>query len=162
MFGKKAKQIKEQAALIAQMEAKIEELTHQNERLTEKVDEYTAKEIMIARTLTDANVQAEKLVSEAQREAGNLLEESQLNVELARKDAENLVDDAYKNARDIVKAQKRKAQKNWRIRGSRSTLTWDSSTSMTRWFRRIFRERRRAQRHLRNSRKNCTRRFPRS
>lgn len=103
MFGKKAKQIKEQAALIAQMQAKIEELTHQNERLAEKVDEYTAKEIMIARTLTDANVQAEKLVSEAQREAGNLLEESQLNAELARKDAENLVDDAYKNARDIVK-----------------------------------------------------------
>ena len=39
MFGKKAKQIKEQAALIAQMQAKIEELTHQNERLAEKVDE---------------------------------------------------------------------------------------------------------------------------
>ncbi|MBR3179377.1 MAG: hypothetical protein IKF49_07705 [Clostridia bacterium] len=111
MFGKKAKQIKEQAALIAQMEAKIEELTHQNERLTEKVDEYTAKEIMIARTLTDANVQAEKLVSEAQREAGNLLEESQLNAELARKDAENLVDDAYKNARDIVKSAEAESAK---------------------------------------------------
>ena len=111
MFGKKAKQIKEQAALIAQMEAKIEDLTHQNERLSEKVDEYVAKEILIARTLTDANAQAEKMVSEAQREAGDLLEQSQQNAEQARRDAEILVDDAYKNARDIVKSAETESAK---------------------------------------------------
>lgn len=111
MFGKKAKQIKEQAALIAQMQAKIDDLTHQNERLSEKVDEYVAKEILIARTLTDANAQAEQVVSEAQREAGDILEQSQMNAEQARRDAEILVDDAYKNARDIVKTAENESAK---------------------------------------------------
>ena len=111
MFGKKAKRIAEQSEKIKELEAKIAELTEKNGKLTEQVEAFFARETAIARAMTDAAMQADKVVADAQREAGEILEQSQTDAENARKDAEQIVDSAYQNARDIVKDAEAESQK---------------------------------------------------
>lgn len=96
MFGRKTKIISEQAERIKQLEEQVAELT-------KAVDSFTVREHAISRAMTDAALQADRIVSDAQREAGEILEQSQANAESARKDSEQIVDTAYQNARDIVK-----------------------------------------------------------
>ena len=73
MFGKKAKRIAEQSEKIKELEAKIAELTEKNGKLTEQVEAFSARETAIARAMTDAAMQADKVVADAQREAGEIL-----------------------------------------------------------------------------------------
>lgn len=96
MFGKKNRMIAEQASKIQELEKTIAELT-------QKVDEYSAREFAISRTMTDAMIQADRIVSDAQREAGGILEQSQISAEEAKRDSEHIVEQAYQEARDIVK-----------------------------------------------------------
>lgn len=110
MFGKKAREIQEQAAKIADLQSQIAELVEKNEILQQRLDVYTAKENAIVKALTDANERAEKVVSDAQFEAGSILQESEANAEAARQDAEKLVNNAYQNARDIVKKAEDESQ----------------------------------------------------
>ena len=96
MFGKKSRVIAEQASRIQELEKKVAELT-------QKIDDYTAREFAISRTMTDAAIQADKIVSDAQREAGGILEQSQISADEAKRNSEQVVEKAYQDARDIVK-----------------------------------------------------------
>ena len=96
MFGKKSRIIAEQASKIEELEKKIAELT-------QKIDDYSAREFAISRTMTDAAIQADKIVSDAQREAGDILEQSQISADEAKRNSEQVVEKAYQDARDIVK-----------------------------------------------------------
>ena len=96
MFGKKNKMIAEQASKIQELEKTIAELT-------QKIDDYSAREFAISRAMTDATIQADRIVSDAQREAGGILEQSQISAEEAKRNSEQVVEQAYQDARDIVK-----------------------------------------------------------
>ena len=96
MFGKKSRMIAEQASKIQELEKTIAELT-------QKIDDYSAREFAISRTMTDATIQADKIVSDAQREAGDILEQSQISADEAKRNSEQVVEKAYQDARDIVK-----------------------------------------------------------
>lgn len=96
MFGKKSRTIAEQTSRIQELEKTVAELT-------QKIDDYTAREFAISRTMTDAAIQAEKIVSDAQREAGGILEQSQISADEAKRNSEQVVEKAYQDARDIVK-----------------------------------------------------------
>ena len=111
MFGKKARQIKEQAQRIAELEAKLNEREAENGALLERVQSFEQRERSIARALTDAADQAEKVVSDAQRQAGEILEQSREDSDAAHRDAEQIVDTAYQNARDIVREAETESQK---------------------------------------------------
>ena len=111
MFGKKAKQIREQEERIFQLESKLSEMEQEKEKLATRVAEFESRESAIVRALTDAATQAQKVVSDAQMEAGAILEQSQADSESAKRDAEQIVDDAYQSARDIVKEAEETSQK---------------------------------------------------
>ncbi len=111
MFGKKAREIREQAARIVDLELQIAALQGQKDALEQRVTVFESREKAIIKALTDANEQAQRVVSDAQSEAGSIRAESEANAEAAKKDAENLVKNAYQNARDIVKDAEDESQR---------------------------------------------------
>lgn len=103
MFGKKAQRIRDLETEIAALQESLNDYRRENAVLSARVQNYEARELSIARALTEAAERAEGVVSEAQRQAGEILEQSQADSDAARRDAEQLVDNAYQNARDIVR-----------------------------------------------------------
>lgn len=103
MFGKKQRTIEEQKQTIAALEERIEQLTADNQRLALRMADVERRESGIGRAISEATATADKLVEDAQRQAGAMLEQAQSDCDAAKRDAEVLVDDAYRNARDIVK-----------------------------------------------------------
>ena len=99
MFGKKARQIREQAERIEELEAQLAAYERENLTLSERVQSFESRE------------RSERVVSDAQRQAGEILEQSQSDSDAARRDAEQLVDTAYQNARDIVREAETESQK---------------------------------------------------
>ena len=69
MFGKKARQIKEQAQRIAELEAKLNEREAENGALLERVQSFEQRERSIARALTEALVGLGAHVTVASRSA---------------------------------------------------------------------------------------------
>ena len=89
--------------MIAEQASRIQELEKKVAELTQKIDDYTAREFAISRTMTDAAIQADRIVSDAQREAGGILEQSQISADEAKRNSEQVMEKAYQDARDIVK-----------------------------------------------------------
>lgn len=111
MFGRKQKIIDQQTAEISALQEAIKALEQQNAELTEKVGSFESREHVIVKTLTAAAERADRMVSDAQREAGEILEQSKTDADTARRNAELVVDGAYQNARDIVKDAEAESQK---------------------------------------------------
>ncbi len=103
MFGKKKRTIREQQQKIAELEQRIRELTEQNGALQTRVEDVERRESSIGRAISEATATADKMIEDAQRQAGAILEQAQSDSDAAKRDAEIMVDDAYRNARDIVK-----------------------------------------------------------
>lgn len=103
MFGKKKRMIEEQRQKIAELERTITGLTEENAKYAERVADVERRESGIGRAISEATVTADKMIDDAQKQAGALLEQAQADCDAAKRDAENMVDDAYRNARDIVK-----------------------------------------------------------
>lgn len=103
MFGKKAQRIRALEAELAALQESLNDCRRENAVLSARVQNYEARELSIARALTEAAERADSVVADAQRQAGEILEQSQADSDAARRDAEQLVDNAYQNARDIVR-----------------------------------------------------------
>lgn len=103
MFGRKKRIIEEQQLRISELEERLEDLQAEKTRLSLRIEDVERRESSIGRAINEATVAADKLVDDAQRKAGAMLEQAQADSDAAKRDAEILVDDAYRNARDIVK-----------------------------------------------------------
>jgi hypothetical protein len=110
MFGKKKRTIAEQSERIKALEQQLESLTADNKKLKERIIDVDRRERGIGRAINEATVTADKMIAEAQRKAGAMLEQTQIDCDAAKRDAEQLVDDAYRNARDIIKEAEAEGQ----------------------------------------------------
>ena len=112
MFGKKKRLIAEQEERIRSLEQQVESLTSDNKRLKDRVIDVERRERGIGRTLNEAAATADKMISEAQQKAADMLEQTQTECDSLREKAESIVEDAYRSAREIVrKAEEESAQK---------------------------------------------------
>lgn len=110
MFGKKKRVIAEQDERIKALEQQLESLTADNKKLRDRIIDVERRERGIGRAINEATVTADKMIAEAQRKAGAMIEQTQIDCDAAKRDAEQLVDDAYRNARDIVKEAEAEGQ----------------------------------------------------
>ena len=110
MFGKKKRMIAEQQKKIEALTAESERLARENETLRAHESDVERREMGIGRAISEATLTADKLIEDAQRKAGALLEQTQTDCDAVRREAEILVDDAYRNARDIVKEAETEGQ----------------------------------------------------
>ena len=112
MFGKKKRLIAEQEERIRSLEQQVESLTSDNRRLKDRVIDVERRERGIGRTLNEAAATADKMISEAQQKAADMLNETQGECDSLREKAESIVEDAYRSAREIVReAEEEGAQK---------------------------------------------------
>lgn len=111
MFGRKKRKIAEQQKQIETLSAELQRLTEENKAYQEKAADVERRESGIGRAISEATLAADKMLEDAQRRAGALLEQTQSDCDAVRRDAEIMVDDAYRNARDIVKEAEVTGQK---------------------------------------------------
>lgn len=112
MFGKKKRVIAEQEERIRSLEQQIESLTSDNKRLKDRVIDVERRERGIGRTLNEAAATADKMISEAQQKAADMLDQTQGECDSLREKAESIVEEAYRSAREIVReAEEEGAQK---------------------------------------------------
>ena len=110
MFGKKNRTIAEQKDQIDRLTQQMETLIADNKRLKERIIDVERRERGIGRAINEATATADKMIAEAQRKAGAMLEKTQNDCDAAKRDADQLVDDAYRSARDIVKEAEAEGQ----------------------------------------------------
>jgi vacuolar-type H+-ATPase subunit H len=110
MFGKKNRTIAEQKDQIDRLTQQLETLIADNKRLKERIIDVERRERGIGRAINEATATADKMIAEAQRKAGAMLEKTQNDCDAAKRDADQLVDDAYRSARDIVKEAEAEGQ----------------------------------------------------
>ena len=120
MFGRKKRKIAEQQKQIEALLAEKDRLAAENQAYQERASDVERRESGIGRAISEATMAADKMLEDAQRKAGALLEQTQADCDAVRRDAEIMVDDAYRNARDIVKeaevtGQKKLDEMNHRI-----------------------------------------------
>ena len=111
MFGKKKRMIAEQQKQIESLTAELKRLSAENQAYSERAADVERRESGIGRAISEATLAADKMLEDAQRKAGALLEQTQSDCDAVRRDAEIMVDDAYRNARDIVKEAEISGQK---------------------------------------------------
>jgi len=110
MFGKKKRLLTEQEDRIRTLEQQLNALSEENKKLKDRIVDVERRERGIGRAINEATATADKMIAEAQRKAGAMLEQTQNDCDAAKRDAEQLVDDAYRNARDIVKEAEAEGQ----------------------------------------------------
>ncbi len=112
MFGRKKRIIAEQEERIKSLEQQFETLTADNKRLKDRVIDVERRERGIGRTLNEAAATADKMITEAQQKAADMLDQTQGECDSLREKAESIVEDAYRSAREIVReAEEESAQK---------------------------------------------------
>lgn len=110
MFGKKKKQILEQAERIKALEAQAKTLSEANQKMKDRMDDVERREKGIGRAISEATVTVDNMISDAQRKAGVLLDETKAECDTQRKKAERVVEDAYRSAREIIRESEDEAK----------------------------------------------------
>jgi phosphoribosylaminoimidazole-succinocarboxamide synthase len=93
MFGKKKKQILEQAERIKALEAQAKTLSEDNQKMKDRMDDVERREKGIGRAISEATVTVDNMISDAQRKAGVLLDETKAECDTQSKKAERVVED---------------------------------------------------------------------
>ena len=88
MFGKKKRMIEQQRQRIAELEEQVKGLTAQNDSFNARIAEVEQRESGIGRAISEATVTADRMIGDAQRKAGAMLEQAQQDTDAAKRDAE--------------------------------------------------------------------------
>jgi len=107
MFGRKAKELEEQ---LAQSEQEVAILAKKVETLSAALEEFKAKESAISGALTNAQRAADKVVADAEKERGFILDDAEEERRTAKKEAEEIIADANREADAIIVKAKEKAR----------------------------------------------------
>lgn len=107
MFGRKAKELEEQ---LAQSEQEVAILAKKVETLSAALEEFKAKESAISGALTNAQRAADKVVADAEKERGLILDDAEEERRTAKKEAEEIIADANREADAIIVKAKEKAR----------------------------------------------------
>lgn len=111
MFGKKKKQIAEQAERIKTLEQQIEALNAENQRMKDRMLDVERRERGIGRAINEATATADNMINDAQRKADVIMETMKTECDTQRKKADRVVEDAYRNAREIIKEAEDEGQR---------------------------------------------------
>ena len=103
MFNKKKRQIEEQARLIEELNAKLQEKQLELDGVNNQLDAYRQRENAISRAITDAAEAAYRIVSDARRQSDDIHDSAEKEFMASQKKGEAVVQSAFENARDIVK-----------------------------------------------------------